>query len=236
MRDKFEAQERITAELHAKLADADQRYNAEMSMREKPRLLLEELQTRPRTGTALDELAADLDEAQETLAEESERRQAAEAALAAKGGWSADLDATPRREPKRWGGSWKMLGCHTHTHTAALQAELDAPSELDALAGELRAEAAVAARTWRTSIPKYPNNSRWRSSTRSGASSRTNITTYWRCWPSRNWKRRPWRNCCRLEGPEAVVEVKEKARVDCEAKLAAMDYAQRRAYSGRRSS
>ena len=63
MRDKLEAQERITAELHAKLADADQRYKAELSMREEAEAVVEELQTRPRTGTALDELAADLDEA-----------------------------------------------------------------------------------------------------------------------------------------------------------------------------
>ena len=53
MRDKFEAQERITAELHAKLADADQRYKAELSMREEAEAVVEELQTRPRTGTAL---------------------------------------------------------------------------------------------------------------------------------------------------------------------------------------
>ena len=112
LRDKLEAQERITAEFHAKLADADQRYKAEISMREEAEAVVEELQTRPRTGTALDELAADLDEVQETLAEESERRQAAEAALAAKGGWSADLDRIRDAEAaqKRLARSWKMLG------------------------------------------------------------------------------------------------------------------------------
>mgnify|MGYP001179005831 CR=1 FL=1 len=57
MRDRLEAQERITAELHAKLADADQRYKAELSMREEAEAVVEELQTRPRTGTALDEIA-----------------------------------------------------------------------------------------------------------------------------------------------------------------------------------
>ena len=96
-------------------------------MREEAEAVVEELQTRPRTGTALDELAADLDEVQETLAEESERRQAAEAALAAKGGWSADLDRIRDAEARA-----EALGREledARLKAAALQAELDATRE-----------------------------------------------------------------------------------------------------------
>ena len=224
MRDKLEAQERITAELHAKLADADQRYNAEMSRREEAENVIEELQTRPRTGTALDELAADLDEVQETLAEESERRQAAEAALAAKGGWSADLDRIRDAEARA-----EALGREledARLKAAALQAELDAPSELDALAGELRAEAAVA--THLADLhPEVPQQSlekfdeEWRQLEDEHndllallAQQELEKTAMAELLSSRI-------------GPEAVVEVKEKARVDCEARYGTyVDYAQ----------
>jgi len=224
MRDKLEAQERITAELHAKLADADQRYNAEMSRREEAEAVVEELQTRPRTGTALDELAADLDEVQETLAEESERRQAAEAALAAKGGWSADLDRIRDAEARA-----EALGREledARLKAAALQAELDAPSELDALAGELRAEAAVA--THLADLhPEVPQQSlekfdeEWRQLEDEHndllallAQQELEKTAMAELLSSRI-------------GPEAVVEVKEKARVDCEARYGSyVDYAQ----------
>ena len=158
LREKLEARERETVELHAKLADADSKWRAELEAREAAEAVRDELSEdlatrRGRSNTgALDELAADLDEAQETLEEEAARRRAAEAALAAKinadtsgqnrSEWSADLDRIRGAEARA-----EALGREledARLKAAALQAELDAPNELDALAGELRAEAAVA--------------------------------------------------------------------------------------------
>jgi hypothetical protein len=225
MRDKLEAQERITAELHAKLADADQRYNAEMSRREEAEAVVEELQTRPRTGTALDELAADLDEAQETLAEESERRQAAEAALAAKGGWSADLDRIRDAEARA-----EALGREledARLKAAALQAELDAPSELDALAGELRAEAAVATHLadLHPEIPQEASMEKFDEEWRQLEDEHNDLLALL---AQQELEKTAMAELLSSRiGPEAVVEVKEKARVDCEARYGTyVDYAQ----------
>ena len=109
---------------------------------------------------------------------------------------------------------------------AALQAELDAPSELDALAGELRAEAAVA--THLADLrPEVPQQSlekfdeEWRQLEDEHndllallAQQELEKTAMAELLSSRI-------------GPEAVVEVKEKARVDCEARYGSyVDYAQ----------
>ena len=177
-----------------------------------------------------------LDEAQETLAEESERRQAAEAALAAKGGWSADLDRIRDAEAE------PPLGQEledARLKAAALQAELDAPSELDALAGELRAEAAVATHLadLHPEVPQEASLEKFDEEWRQLEDEHNDLLALL---AQQELEKTAMAELLSSRiGPEAVVKVKEKARVDCEARYGSyVDYAQDDVMrcSGRRTS